>query len=54
MSRWFIEGQFEAKIKWENSLWELERICGKKWFNNNTVNEGLCGHLSPKYKITNY
>ena len=54
MSRWFIEGGFEAKIKWENSLWELERICGKQWFNNNTVNEGLRGHLSPLYKISTY
>ena len=54
MSRWFIEGGFEAKIKWENSLWELERICGKQWFNNNTVNEGLRGQLSPLYKISTY
>jgi hypothetical protein len=54
MSRWFIEGVFEAKIKWENSLWELERVCGKKWFNNNTVNEGLRGHLSPLYKVATY
>tara|TARA_R110000803_G_scaffold189895_1_gene252398 strand:- start:40 stop:1185 length:1146 start_codon:yes stop_codon:yes gene_type:complete len=53
-ARWFIEGKFEAKLKWENSLWELERVCGKKWFNNHTVNDGLRGHLSPLYKITNY
>ena len=54
LSRWFIEGEFEAKIKWENSLWELERVCGKLWFNNNTVKDGLRGHLSPLYKITTY
>ena len=54
LSRWFIEGEFEAKIKWENSLWELERVCGKQWFNNNTVKDGLRGHLSPLYKITTY
>lgn len=54
MSRWFIEGQFDARTKWVNSLCELERICGKKWFNNNTVEEGLRGHLSPLYKISTY
>jgi hypothetical protein len=54
MSRWFIEGEFEAKFKWINSLLELERICGKKWFNKGTVEEGLKGHLSPLYKISTY
>jgi len=54
MSRWFLEGQFEAKLKWESSLWELERLCGKKWFNENTVTRGLRGHISPFYKITSY
>ena len=54
MSRWFLEGQFEAKLKWESSLWELERLCGKKWFNENTVTKGLRGHLSSFYKIASY
>jgi hypothetical protein len=54
LSRWFIEGELEARTRWVNSLVELERICGKKWFNNNTVEEGLRGHLSPLYKITTY
>ena len=54
MSRWFIEGEFEAKLKWINSLHELERVCGPKWFNGNTVYDGLRGHLSPLYKIANY
>jgi len=54
LSRWFIEGEFEAKTKWVASLLELERICGKKWFNNNTVEEGLRGHLSPMYRIASY
>ena len=54
MSRWFIEGDFEAKTKWMNSLHELERICGKEWFNSGTVYEGLRGHLSPLYKIGTY
>lgn len=52
LSKWFLDGNFEAKLKWEGSLWELERQCGKQWFNNNTVNEGLKGNLSPLYKIT--
>lgn len=51
LSKWFLDGQLEARLKWEGSLWELERQCGKKWFNNNTVNEGLKGHLSPLYKV---
>ena len=54
LSRWFIEGEFEAKIKWVSSLIELERICGKQWFNKGTVEEGLKGHISPLYKISTY
>jgi hypothetical protein len=54
LSKWFLDGHFEAKLKWESSLWELERQCGKRWFNNNTVKEGLKGHLSPLYKIADY
>lgn len=54
LSRWFIEGDLEARTKWINSLLELERICGKRWFNNNTVEEGLRGHLSPLYHVANY
>lgn len=51
MSQWLFDGDFEARTKWEGALWELERVCGSKWFNNNTVNDGLRGHLSPLYKI---
>lgn len=54
LSQWFLEGNFEAKLKWESALWELERVCGTQWFNKNTVKEGLRGHLSPLYKISNY
>jgi hypothetical protein len=54
LSKWFFDGNFEARLKWESSLWELERVCGKQWFNKNTVTEGLRGHLSPMYKIANY
>ena len=54
LSRWFLDSGLDAKLKWENSLWELERVCGPQWFNNNTVKDGLRGHLSPLYKITNY
>lgn len=52
--KWFLDSQFEAKLKWESSLWELERVCGKQWFNKNTVKEGLRGHISPLYKIATY
>ena len=51
---WFLEGQLDARMKWESSLWELERLCGKKWFNDNTVAKGLRGHLSPLYKVATY
>ena len=54
LSKWFLDSQLEARLKWENSLWELERVCGKQWFNKNTVRDGLRGHLSPMYKIANY
>jgi len=51
LSKWFFEGGFAAKLKWESALWELERVCGKQWFNEGTVSKGLRGHLSPLYKI---
>lgn len=54
LSKWFFDGNFEARIKWESSLWELERLCGPKWFNKNSVSQGLKGHLSPMYKIADY
>jgi hypothetical protein len=54
LSSWFINSEFEAKFQWESSLVELERLCGKKWFNDNTVTKGLRGHLSPFYKIADY
>lgn len=54
LSKWFLDSNFEAKLKWESSLWELERQMGSKWFNSNSVKNGLKGHLSPLYKITDY
>lgn len=54
MSKWFLDSNLEAKMKWESSLWELERVCGKQWFNENTVKKGLKGHLSTMYKIADY
>jgi hypothetical protein len=53
-SKWFLDSNLEEKLLWESSLWELERLCGKQWFNNNTVRDGLRGHLSARYKIANY
>ena len=54
LSKWFFDGQLEARMKWESSIWELERLCGKQWFNENTVTKGLKGHLSPLYKVASY
>lgn len=54
LSKWFFDDHLEARLRWESSLWELERLCGKKWFNDNTVTKGLNGHLSPLYKIATY
>jgi hypothetical protein len=55
MSQWLFDGDFdEAKLKWESSLWELERQLGLKWFNDNTADKGLRGHLSKLYKICDY
>ena len=52
MSQWLFDGDFdEAKIKWENSLWELQRQMGLQWFNDGRVENGLRGHLSKLYKI---
>lgn len=54
LTKWFIDSDREEKLNWESSLQELERLLGKKWFNKGTVKEGLTGHLSPFYKISNY
>jgi len=54
LSKWFLDSNFEAKLRWESCLWEVERQCGQKWFNNNTINDGLKGHISPLYKIASY
>ena len=54
LAKWFLDSNLEEKFKWESSLFELERMCGKKWFNQNTVKKGLRGHLSPWYKINSY
>lgn len=53
-SKWFLDSGLEAKLKWESSIYELERLCGKQWFNDNSVRNGLKGHLSPRYKIADY
>jgi hypothetical protein len=53
-SKWFIESNLEARFKWEDSLYELERLCGKRWFNNDTIRDGLKGHLGRWYKVANY
>jgi len=53
-SKWFLDSGLEAKLKWESSIYELERLCGKQWFNDNSVRNGLRGHLSPMYKIADY
>lgn len=54
LSKWFFDGHFEARIKWEASLFELERLIGQRWFNQNTVAQGLKGHISPMYRVTEY
>lgn len=54
ISNWFYKEHPEAVKKWESSLWEMERLCGKKWFNGDSVRGGIRGHLSPKYLIGSY
>jgi hypothetical protein len=54
MCRWFFDNHLSERLQWESSLHRLEEACGKHWFNNNTVNEGIKGHLSPLYKISSY
>lgn len=51
LSKWFLDGDFAAKARWESALWELQRVCGAQWFNNGTVTQGLKGHLSPLYHV---
>lgn len=53
-SKWFLDSGLEAKMKWESSIYELERLLGAHWFNDNSVRNGLRGHLSPWYKIADY
>lgn len=54
MSKWFLDDHLQARMKWESSLWEIERQIGKQWMNNNTIKDGLRGHLSKFYKICDY
>lgn len=51
-SKWFLDSKLDARYKWESSIYELERLCGKKWFNDGTVTKGLKGHISSMYKIS--
>ena len=51
-SKWFLDSKLDAKYKWESSINELERLCGKKWFNDGTIKKGLKGHISSMYKIS--
>jgi len=51
VSKWFLDSNTPELLRWESSLWELERQLGSKWFNNNTVIDGLKGHISKLYKI---
>jgi len=53
VSQWFLDSNTPEFTRWESSLWELERQIGKKWFNKNTVINGLEGRLSPLYNICN-
>jgi hypothetical protein len=53
-SKWFLDSNLDARMKWESSIFELERLLGKQWFNNNSVANGLRGHISPMYKIADY
>jgi len=54
VGKWFFDIGDGAVHKWESSIKELERLCGKQWFNGNSVTNGYRGHLSSKYKITSY
>jgi len=51
ISTWLFDSKSDSLTQWKNSLWELERQLGSKWFNNNTVIDGLKGHISKLYKI---
>jgi hypothetical protein len=54
VGKWFLDSNSEAVHKWRSSINELERLCGKKWFNKDSVNNGYRGHLSPMYKVADY
>jgi hypothetical protein len=51
VSKWFLDSDTIELKRWESSLGELERQIGTKWFNNNTIADGLNGHISKLYKI---
>lgn len=54
VGQWFLDTQPEAVHAWKSSIYELERLCGNQWFNNDSVMHGFRGHLSPMYKIADY
>lgn len=53
-SAWFFDKTLPEFRMWEDSLKDMERQLGSKWFNNNTFVNGLRGHISELYDITTY
>lgn len=53
-SAWFFNENLPEFKMWEDSLKDMERQLGSKWFNNNTFVDGLRGHISELYDITTY
>jgi hypothetical protein len=50
--KWFFDlAPEESQRQWREGINEMERIVGSKWFNNNTVSDGLIGSYSKFYKI---
>ena len=50
--KWFYDyAPQDKQKKWLDSLGELERMLGKRWFNQGSAHEGLVGSFSKFYKV---
>ena len=53
-SAWFFDKNLPEFKMWEDSLKDMERQLGSKWFNDDSFVNGLRGHISELYNITDY
>jgi hypothetical protein len=52
VGKWFFDlAPAETQKKWTEGIQEMERQVGQRWFNNQTVHDGLIGSYSKFYAV---